>query len=170
MAHVCLLLWRQLFVFPRKTSRKMTKVAADLLSHMRFYCTSHRRPFVWWPDHVERSSPSHRQEYNQNNNSNRKQLLSARFCWVMVFVCLFVLQLEHTTLVQLTCRHRPHLEDWGENISLTKLTNRQTKNTFYKNIWGTVWIQFNTPKWFLLKLVDEFIAGRWMGTTEKCRN
>lgn len=46
--------------------------------------------------------------------------------WWCLFVCLFCnLSTRHS--YNLTCRHRSHLEDWGENISLTKLTNRQTK-------------------------------------------
>lgn len=73
----------------RRTLWKMTSGgAAAFLSHMHFYCTSHQWPTVRWPDHVERSSTSHRQRYNQNNISNWKRLWSSMFCFVVVLFFL----------------------------------------------------------------------------------
>lgn len=109
-------------------SRKMTSdVAAAFLSHMHFYCTSHQRPIIWRPDHIERSSLSHRQRHNQNNISNRKELLSARFCFMMV---PFFATGAHNTLTVNMPPSTSVRRLRRKNISQTKLTNKQ--NTEYK--------------------------------------
>lgn len=114
--------------------------------------------------------PSHRQEYNQNNNSNRKQLLSARFCWVMVFclfVCFFATWAHDTLTINMppsTSFRRLGRKYQSDKTKKTDKQKIQITKTFGAPCGSSSIHQngFCSNWWTRLTL------RRWMGTTEKC--